>query len=62
MEGMICVGPWGVNQSPGGLATSSHGLRLVRQSPTTWLYGLIHQFVHSRNTHLLYLGARQAPL
>ena len=62
MEGVMCVGPWGVNQSPGGLATSSHGLRLARQSPTTQLCGLIHQFIHSHNTHSLYLGAGQASL
>lgn len=55
---------WDLGHQPGprGLAATSHGQRLVRQSPTTQLCGLIHQSIHSPNTHLLYLGAWQAQL
>lgn len=62
MEGVTCETTLGHQPEPRELAATSHGLRLVCQSPTTQLCGLIHQLIHSPGTHLLYLGARQAPL
>lgn len=56
---VVCVGPWGVNKSPGGWpAAPSQGLRLVPQSPTTQLCGLTHQLVHSVHRHLLWIRCR----
>lgn len=51
-EGVVCVGLWGVNQSK-WLATSPQGLWPVPQSPTTWLCGLTHHFIHSVHTSFM---------